>query len=299
MSEPETNNSDSDLAEQGDECAEAEGSHHSAEAIENEPENIADDAAPLRESHDNNSSGGDEHDKLTSPDEAASDSAEPAHTPAGSATGGGFPDYLRGLVGAGAIEIEELNEEIDHRVAYIQIEGESGKDAYIPLAYLAPDCIAQIRRRVGSGHVTGYIETAKDSADERFFALVIPADPNQQEAPPETPLERRLSAIEDFMGGGGQQGDRRTDADVIEAIADQQVRIAKAYKKIESTKPAPTAPVYIEREEEKSGIDIGAIVAPLVQPLVEKILPVIVQAVVGRVAGGAAAGVIDTTLGGE
>ncbi|MDC1141884.1 hypothetical protein OAU50_02230 [Planctomycetota bacterium] len=284
MSEPENNLSNQELQDEETETAEL-GSLHRLQnnGDENEPDS-AEDTSPESDSENSN----------PPVDDSEDDTPE---QPAGGASGG-FPAYLRGFVNSNALTRAEV-ESIDHRTADIEITGESGKSETIPLAHLAPDCIKQIRRRVGAGHVCGAII---DDQQVQNFALEIPEDPNAPAPEPEdenTRLERRLASIEDYIGNGGGAAPTtpQTPAEIMEYHADQQTRIAAANKRLAklSERPAPVAAVIDDSDDEPEGM--GGLIGQIVSPLVEKATTVAVQEAMKLLPGlGGMAGAAGTTI---
>jgi len=93
-----------------------------------------------------------------------------------------IPRYLQGLVDGGAFTADEL-QDVPHRAATVKFTADQGREIACPLAHLAPDAIATMRRRAGAGHVAGTVAwNDQDGKHEAHFALMIEPDAAQAHA---------------------------------------------------------------------------------------------------------------------
>ncbi|MBK9975410.1 MAG: hypothetical protein IPP14_11625 [Planctomycetes bacterium] len=110
-----------------------------------------------------------------------------AHAENGRGTGSTapIPRYLQGLIDGGAFTADEL-QAVPHRAATVKFTADQGREIACPLAHLAPDAIATMRRRAGAGHVAGTVAWSdQDGKHEAHFALMIEPDAAQAQAAPD------------------------------------------------------------------------------------------------------------------
>lgn len=132
----------------------------------------------------------------------------------GTGTPAPVPAYLRGLIDAGAFDQAEL-ELVPHRRATVRFSADNGREVACPLAHLAPDCIATMRRKAGPGHVAGAIAWRDDRGDEHVanFALFVAPDATETQAAPAispevAELRRAIERLE-------QRQDKPTQIDLM------------------------------------------------------------------------------------